>query len=130
MAKDSAGIDTVASSIVLVSFNWPRNTARYNRVAKFVDALFTKFDDLQKAPRHPSWKSVNLAAKVRGWQRFPAAQEWIDKSEKAEKSETAALRTSFERFIASKRSATEKDPVAAQERLFKEFMDWARVNRR
>ncbi len=130
MAKDSAGIDTIASSNVLISFNWPRNTARYNRVAKFVDALFTKFDDLQKAPRHPGWKSVNLAAKVRGWQRFPAAQEWIDKSEKAEKTETAALRTSFERFIASKRSATEKDPVVAQERLFKEFMDWARVNRR
>jgi TRAP-type uncharacterized transport system substrate-binding protein len=130
LAKHSAGIDTIGSSIVLISFNWPRNTARYTRVAKFVDAMFTKFDDLQKPPRHPNWKSVNLAAKVRGWQRFPAAQEWIDRSEKAEKAETAALRTSFERFVASKRAATEKDSTAAQERLFKEFMDWARVNRR
>lgn len=127
LAKDGAGVETIASINVLISFNWPQGSIRYNKVAKFVDAMFTKFDDLKKPPRHPNWKDVNLAANVRGWKRFPAAQEWLDRSQQ---SQTSALRTSFESYLASKRPATEKDSVAAKERLFKEFMDWARANRR
>lgn len=78
MPKD-AKVDTVASSTVLITFNWPKGSQRYQRTAKFVDAFFTKFADLQKPPRHPLWKSVNFAADLPGWQRFPAAQEWLDK---------------------------------------------------
>lgn len=73
-----AKVDTVASTTVLITFNWPRGSIRYNRTAKFVDAFFTKFADLQKPPRHPLWKSVNYAASLPAWQRFPAAQEWLD----------------------------------------------------
>ena len=64
---------------------------------------------------------------MRGWQRFPAAQEWLDK---VNQQDTAALRTSFNRFVATKQAAGEKDGVAGQERLFKEFLDWARTNRK
>lgn len=71
-------VDTIASTTVLITFNWPKGSTRYGRTAKFVDAFFTKFADLQKAPRHPLWKSVNYAANLPGWQRFPAAQEWLD----------------------------------------------------
>ena len=73
-----AKVDTVASTTVLITFNWPKGSIRYNRTAKFVDAFFTKFADLQKPPRHPLWKSVNYAANLPAWQRFPAAQEWLD----------------------------------------------------
>src|SRR5262249_21309828 len=68
-------VETVATTTVLISFNWPRGSPRYNRTAKFVDVFFSKFAELQRPPRHPSWKSVNLAATVPGLQRFAAAQE-------------------------------------------------------
>ena len=73
-----ARIETIASTTVLITFNWPKGSIRYNRTAKFVDSFFTKFADLQKPPRHPLWKSVNYAANLPGWNRFPAAQEWLD----------------------------------------------------
>ena len=73
-----AKVETVASTTVLISFNWPKGSSRYNRTAKFVNSFFSNFSELQKPPRHPLWKTVNFAANIPGWQRFPAAQEWLD----------------------------------------------------
>lgn len=127
IAKESAGVETIATSSVLISFNWPRGSIRYNRIARFVDAMFTRFDGFRKPPRHPLWSTVNLAGTVRGWQRFPAAQDWLDK---VNQEDTATLRTSFARFVATKQTGSDKDGVAGQERLFKEFLEWARTNRK
>lgn len=70
-------VDTIAAVTVLISFNWPKGTARYRRTAKFVDAFFSKYSEFHKPPRHPSWKTVNLAATIPGWTRFAAADEWL-----------------------------------------------------
>jgi len=71
-------VNTIAASTVIISFNWPRGSVRYQRTAKFVNAFFSKISEFQKPPRNPLWKSVNLATNIPGWTRFPAAQEWID----------------------------------------------------
>src|SRR5277367_3777697 len=70
-------VDTIAASTVLISYNWQKGTARYERTAKFVDAFFSKISEFYKPPRNPLWKSVNLAATIPGWTRFPAAEEWL-----------------------------------------------------
>ena len=70
-------VDTIAAVTVLISFNWEKGTERYQRTAKFVDAFFSKFSEFHKPPRHPLWKTVNLAATIPGWTRFGAADEWL-----------------------------------------------------
>src|SRR5215470_1518696 len=70
-------VDTIAATTVLISFNWQKGTTRYQRTAKFVDAFFSKFSEFHKPPRHPLWKTVNLAATIPGWTRFGAADEWL-----------------------------------------------------
>ena len=70
-------VDTIAAVTVLISFNWEKGTERYQRTAKFVDAFFSKFNEFHKPPRHPLWKTVNLAATIPGWTRFAAADEWL-----------------------------------------------------
>lgn len=118
--KDTS-VETIATSSVLISFNWQQGSIRYNRIARFVDAMFSKFEDFRKPPRHPLWHSVNLAGTVRGWQRFPAAQEWLDKINQGQ---TASLRTNFTRYLGEKQ-APERD-AAAQEKLFQNFLEWTR----
>jgi len=117
--KDSR-IETIATTTVLVSFNWPRGSVRYNRTVKFVDALFSKFSELQRPPRHPMWKSVNLAAVVPGWQRFAAAQEWLDRNERQMVSVRAGLAKVLEQGAST---------AADNDRLFREFMDYMRRTR-
>ena len=110
---------------MLVSFNWPRGSVRYNRTVKFVDALFSKFAELQRPPRHPMWRSVNVAAIVPGWQRFPAAQEWLDRNEK----QMVSLRPGLTRLMEQGLPRTGVSTAADNDRLFREFMDFMRKAR-
>ncbi|HXX04452.1 MAG TPA: hypothetical protein VEJ37_08960 [Xanthobacteraceae bacterium] len=118
-------IDTVAAGILLVAFNWPENTDRYQRVARFVDALFSRIDEFSKPPRHPKWKEASVAAVVPGWQRFKAAQDWIDRwrAQHVDAASQASLAT-FKDFLASQgRSNLSPQEL---ERLYAQFLDWNR----
>lgn len=72
-------IPTISVPTVLVAYNWPRGTDHYFRLARFVDQLFSRLDQLHGPGFHPAWRDVNLAAQVPGMIRFGPAQEWIDR---------------------------------------------------
>jgi TRAP-type uncharacterized transport system substrate-binding protein len=78
LIKPGEPVETVAVQTALVAFNWPANTDRYARAARFVDYLFTRFGKLDEPGFDPQWRSINLAASVPGLKRFPAAQAWLD----------------------------------------------------
>jgi hypothetical protein len=83
LIKQGERVSTIAVPTVLLSFNWPRNSNRYERVARFVDYLFSRIDRLQTPGFDPKWKSINLAATVPGIARFSAAQAWLDRQARA-----------------------------------------------
>jgi len=70
-----AAVETIAASSVLIAYNWPKDSDRYNRINKFVKAFFARFAEFQKQPRNPKWRETNLFATVRGWKRFDGAEE-------------------------------------------------------
>jgi hypothetical protein len=111
-------IQTVAVDSVLITNNWQPASDRYRRVAKFVEALFSRFSELQKPPRHPKWKEVDLAKELPGWQRFPAAQDWLQQAKFDE------FRTKFQAGNAAPTTPAEK------QRLFKEFLEWSQSEAR
>ncbi|HET7847472.1 MAG TPA: TAXI family TRAP transporter solute-binding subunit [Pseudolabrys sp.] len=116
-------VDTIAVPALLAAYNWPRGSARYKKVARFVEAFFNKFPDFQKPPFHPKWKEVVLNAPLKGWTRFPAAQEWLDEHANPAVSD---LRNKFDRYMAARASANggaAADPEQDAE-LFKQFMQW------
>ena len=78
LIKPGEHVETIAVPTALVAFNWPTNSNRYERVARFVDHLFSRIDKLQGPGFDPKWKSINLAASVPGLTRLPAAQAWLD----------------------------------------------------
>ena len=77
LIEDGTTVSTVAVGAVLAVFQWQPGTERYRNVTRFVNALFTNFDRFKLPPRHPKWRDVNLAARVPGWTRFPAAEEQV-----------------------------------------------------
>jgi uncharacterized protein len=111
-------IQTIAIDSVLITNNWQPTSDRYRRVAKFVDALFTHFPELQKPPRHPKWKEVDLSKELPGWQRFPAAQDWLQQAK-------------FDEF-AAKRQVAGAPPAtpADKQRLFREFLEWSQSEKK
>src|SRR3954451_22342836 len=77
-------VSTIAVPAVLAVFNWPKSSDRYRRVSRFVEAYFTKFDQLQQPPFQPKWREINLAGKVPGWKRYGVAEEPLPTRVKAD----------------------------------------------
>ena len=120
-------VDTVSVCAVLVSFNWTANSARYRKIAGFVDRFFSNFDAFLKPPRHPKWREVNFAATLEGWHRSPLAQAWIDRAKAVSAPEVTAdaSRNHFDAFLAQA-TRTGGAPISDAERadLFRAFLEW------
>jgi TRAP-type uncharacterized transport system substrate-binding protein len=112
-------IDTLAVPVVLAVYNWPKNSDRYRRVERFVQYYFERFDKLKEPSFHPKWKEINLAARVPGWNRYPAAEEALAASKdggtgrQANSNEPPAAAPAR-----ADASTLEKSP------LFNEFLEW------
>jgi TRAP transporter TAXI family solute receptor len=124
LVPEGQPVDTVAVPTVLAAFNWPRNTDRYKRVERFVEAMFTKWDKFREPPRHPKWRDVNLAATVPGWNRLPVADEMLKRLRPKEVAEGQVASTEFAAFLKSSGSAAANLSQEQREALFREFLQW------
>jgi TRAP transporter TAXI family solute receptor len=117
-------IPTIAVGDVMAVFAWQPHSERYNKVVRFVDAFFGKFDLFQQPPRHPKWREVNLTAEVPGWTRFSPAQDWLARQATAR----TAVGASQSRFSAAPTLLNPGESVAlteaAKEALYQQFLVW------
>ncbi|HXY89330.1 MAG TPA: TAXI family TRAP transporter solute-binding subunit [Xanthobacteraceae bacterium] len=134
LVAEGETIDTIAVGAVLIAYNWPRDTDRYRRISKFVEAFFPRLAEFQKPPRHSKWRETNLNATLPGWTRFPAAEEWLAKNRPQPQTAAANTeRTQFNEFVAA------RGPDAAlalagnpddRERLYRDFLIWKQARER
>jgi TRAP transporter TAXI family solute receptor len=111
-------VPSFASGVVLAVYNWKEGSKRYNKVARFVDKFFSNFEKLQKPPRHPKWKEVNLATKIPGWTRFKAAEDWLQNAKPGPTKRNQA----FAAFL--KDSGRGKISPREKKVLFGKFSEW------
>jgi hypothetical protein len=118
-------VRTIAIPTILAAFNWPKGSDRYKRVARLTDYLFSRLDKLQGPGFHPKWKDVTLNAKVPGLDRFPAAQEWLDRTAA---SRVVAASSGIVGNAGPAPPGTSGVPATLEEqRLYQEFLDWRRL---
>ena len=72
-------------------YGWAATSERFQRVSTFVNLFFDNIDKFAKAPRHPGWADVNLAAEVPGWIRFGPAKEWLDRKRQGAPENTGSI---------------------------------------
>ncbi len=125
LVANGTEVQSLAVGSILAVFNWPERSDRYKRVARFVKAFFSRFDEFLMPGRHPKWKEVNLTADVPGWERIKVAQDLID----AQADEDVVATGSAE-FAAFMNGSGRPLSPAARERLFQEFLSWRRTRTR
>jgi len=86
-------VSTVGVRSLLVTYAWPENSVRYNKIAKFVREFFGKIDQFHDGSRHPKWEEINLAAEMPGWTRFKPAADWLAEHQ------SVALKPAFDQFV-------------------------------
>jgi TRAP-type uncharacterized transport system substrate-binding protein len=120
-------VPTVANRALLVAYNWPENSPRYARLAKFVETFFDRIYQFHTDSRHPKWKEINLSAEVPAWTRFKPAADWLARQRVALRSRDgqslSGLRPAFDQFVANYTASTGRKALSPQEtqRLFLEF---------
>lgn len=111
-------VETLAVGNLLAVFNWPESSDRYKKVARFTDAFFSRFTELRKPGFQPAWKNINLGAKVSGWTRFKAAQDWLDKN-----NQDSEIREKFNAFLKQEGVSGNLEP-SKQNELYQQFLEW------
>ncbi|MCH9808507.1 MAG: hypothetical protein K0U74_12310 [Alphaproteobacteria bacterium] len=70
-------ISTVATPSIMLAFNFAQASPRRRKITRFVDAFLSRLGDLQRSPRHPRWRDVNLGAAIAGMQRYTPVAQWL-----------------------------------------------------
>jgi len=109
-------IDTIAVPAVLAVFNWPEKSDRFQKVQRFIQYLFSRWDTLQHPPYHPKWRDINLAATVPGWTRFSVADDMLKQLRSQQ------LQSGFQAFLSTRSRMPAND--AEREALFRDFLKW------
>jgi uncharacterized protein len=133
-------VPTLASGAMLVANVSPEGTERAEKIKNFVNKFFDNFDKFRQPPRHPKWREVILSAKVQGWTRLKAAQDWLDRNARPAEPQASAdfrgdvpggadkspaLATDFERFqkyLDQKNGGRTPRTSAEFQRLFGDFL--------
>src|SRR5438874_3086108 len=133
LIAEGTTVPTIANRALLVAYTWPENSPRYKRVAKFIDAFFSKIDQFNNPSRHPKWREVNLSAEMPGWVRLKPAAEWLashrNQAVSANPDNTLdqsspELKLAFEKFMHKYASSFGQKTLSSSERelLFAKFM--------
>jgi TRAP-type uncharacterized transport system substrate-binding protein len=127
LVTDTDRVDTIAVPAVLAVFNSPKGSDRYQRVHKFVEALFANWEKFGQPPRHPKWRDVNLTATVPGWVRWSGASELLERLAPAASAGSNRPDQASSEDVASFLQAHGANLNAQQrDALFRQFVEWQR----
>jgi uncharacterized protein len=118
-------VSTISAKTLLVTYNWQPGSERYQRVERFVNAFFGKFDGLKQPNRMAKWQEVNLAATYPALPRFKPASDWLQRQTATGAPDPVAQRQRFQQFLDSRPGGASAG-LADREKLFEEFTRWQR----
>jgi len=80
MLDAGEAVETFSVRTALITYNWRTDNPRYVTLSAFIAAFFERLSNLQdgSAGLHPKWNDINPFAELAGWQRFAAAQDWLN----------------------------------------------------
>jgi TRAP-type uncharacterized transport system substrate-binding protein len=135
LIAEGTTVPTIANRALLVAYAWPEDSPRYKKIAKFIDAFFSKIDQFNNPSRHPKWREVNLSAEMPGWVRLKSATEWlashrnqaasIDPNSALDQS-SPELKLAFEKFMQNYAASGGRKALSSSERelLFEKFLQF------
>jgi uncharacterized protein len=125
LVPEGTTVPTIANRALLVAYAWPENSEKYKKVAKFIDAFFSKIDQFNNSSRHPKWREVNLSAEMPGWVRYKPAAEWLaaHRNQAVSVNPDNPLKPAFEKFVQDYFVSSGRKSLSNKERevLFDKF---------
>lgn len=72
-------IETFGVRNVLITYKWRSDNPRYDALSIFTNAFFSRLPALKENSigHHPKWTEIDPYAEIEGWERSPAARNWL-----------------------------------------------------
>jgi len=120
LIETETSVPSLATGMVLLAARGKNDAGADDRVATFIEALFSRFGELDRPGHHAKWREVNLAATLPGWTRAPVAEAWL-----------ARRPSSVGNAIEASAAGPAPLPMSEdqKEALFKGFVEWQRAKR-
>ncbi len=136
LITNKEGITTIAVPTILAAYNWKKNTKRYQKVKRFVNYIFQRWETLRKPPFDEKWREINLSANITGWKRLPIVTEYLKRVQNVKVSTKpknvdvpkyanvdTKLKRAYDRFLKSYAKANDIKTFTAKQKetLFVQF---------
>ena len=119
-----APVDTVAVATGLFVGPVPTGTEQYRKLAGVVEVFLAQYQALLGPGHDQKWAEVNLSSQIPGWQRFPAAEDWLRRN--AAVSNGTDQRASFMKFLDERTKVIAGQQLSREQKdaLFDQFRRW------
>jgi TRAP transporter TAXI family solute receptor len=132
LIPQGTSVPTIGNRALLVTYAWPENSPRYNRLAKFVQEFFGKINQFQDVARHPKWREFSAEAEIPGWTRFKPAADWIAQNRQVAMTQNIGaplsgdIKAVLEEYVSQYVASTGKKALSDNEReaLFVKFQQF------
>lgn len=131
-------IKTIATPSIMMVYNFPVGNPRRAKITRFIDAFLGRLSDLQRPPRHPRWRDVNLGAAIVGLERYQSVAQWLRTNQppivaapSRPKKGRRSVQDLFRAFIASESASGGAEQLLRLEKpeLFARFKAWQKKQR-
>lgn len=131
-------VKTIATPSIMMVYDFPRSNPRRAKVTRFIDAFLGRLPDLQRAPRHPRWRDVNLGAAIAGLERYQSVATWLETNtppvvvaRTAPQQGQRSVQDLFRQFIASESASGGAEQLLRLDKpeLFARFKAWQKKQR-
>jgi uncharacterized protein len=130
LIETETSVPSLATGMALLAARGKDDPSAPDRVALFIETLFSRFAELERPDRHAKWREINLAATLPGFARAPAAEAWLAGRPGTDGPVAASggpVGTSIEASAAGALPLPMSEDQ--KEALFKGFIEWQRAKR-
>jgi uncharacterized protein len=130
LIETETSVPSLATGMALLAARGKDDPGGPDRVALFVETLFSRFTELERPNRHAKWREINLAATLPGFARAPAADAWLA-GRPGTDGPVAASGSPVGTSIEVSAAGAVPLPMSEdqKEALFKGFIEWQRAKR-
>ena len=126
LVAPNESVGTIAVSAVMALHSVPVQSERFRILSRFSESFFSNIETLKAAGFSPKWAEVDIRAPLKGWQRFPPAEKWLNAT--AEPTVHPAIARGKPSVKAAHRKVIkgERNTAPQQDELFNSFVRWYR----
>lgn len=126
LVAPNESVATIAVSTVMAIRSLPPSSERFRVLSRFSEKFFTGIEKIKTSSSiSPKWREVDISAPLKGWQRFPTAEQCLLALSQSRTVQPAGvpkphqIKAMFQKFVKSQRGSR-----ARQEELFNQFIRW------